>query len=514
MLKGIGVKNFRSFSKKSFIELKPITIFVGKNSSGKSSFLRTFPLLRQSTEENKTGPILWYGRYVDYGDFSEVISRNSENEAIEFFFNLQINSENTSKSQKKPRVEKSSKELFDVDINIHMISGKDKKTKTKKISISSLELDYSITIDDENNAELTIKYNGEIYRDSKLTIHGTDRFIPLLELNKKENLIIYHYLHFQKYIDAIKMDHGISGSIDILKTHFDAKKKEKLTAWIENNRINGTKNAFISKNYHNPAKGNSEINESDEVIFTLTRNINHINESLNNILRNEFTSVRYIAPIRATSERFYRFQDLQVNEIDHTGSNLAMILNSLKSPSRSKLEKWMLANFGFSVKARQVGAHFAVYITSENEKEEFNISDMGFGYSQVLPIIMALWLEMENNNSIHGNKKTIIFTIEQPELHLHPAYQYKLAETFSKIIAKAKGSGINLKIIFETHSQNMIEAFGEAIENPSIKIDKDDISILIFNKEDGGETYIEKSSFDNNGVLINWPIGFFSGRNQ
>ncbi|TQQ21711.1 AAA family ATPase, partial [Vibrio cholerae] len=53
MLRSIRVRNFRSFSnsdKNSFIEIKPLTVLLGKNSSGKSSFLRTFPLLRQSVE--------------------------------------------------------------------------------------------------------------------------------------------------------------------------------------------------------------------------------------------------------------------------------------------------------------------------------------------------------------------------------------------------------------------------------------------------------------------------------
>jgi AAA15 family ATPase/GTPase len=88
MINGIGLQNFRSYVDKTFINLKPITVFVGKNSSGKSSLLRTFPLLRQSVEENTTGPILWYGRFVDFGDFTDVLSRNSENKEITFSFSL------------------------------------------------------------------------------------------------------------------------------------------------------------------------------------------------------------------------------------------------------------------------------------------------------------------------------------------------------------------------------------------------------------------------------------------
>ncbi|HFG2220775.1 TPA: AAA family ATPase, partial [Vibrio cholerae] len=63
----IRIRNLRSFTdsvcNEKYVEIKPITVFVGKNSCGKSTLLRTFPLLRQSIESNTTGPILWYGDY-------------------------------------------------------------------------------------------------------------------------------------------------------------------------------------------------------------------------------------------------------------------------------------------------------------------------------------------------------------------------------------------------------------------------------------------------------------------
>ena len=67
----IGVQNLRSLYNIDEIEIKPITVLLGKNSAGKSTFLRMFPLLKQSIEERTSEPILWYGDYVDFGDFEE-----------------------------------------------------------------------------------------------------------------------------------------------------------------------------------------------------------------------------------------------------------------------------------------------------------------------------------------------------------------------------------------------------------------------------------------------------------
>ena len=80
MLKSLRLRNFRGFSEDEnapFLDLKPITILVGKNSSGKSSFIRSLPLLRQSVEANTTGPILWFGPYVDFGSFNQVLKKDA-----------------------------------------------------------------------------------------------------------------------------------------------------------------------------------------------------------------------------------------------------------------------------------------------------------------------------------------------------------------------------------------------------------------------------------------------------
>ena len=88
MLSKLRIRNLRSIIDTNEIELKPITILVGKNSSGKSTFARSFPLLRQSIEEKTRGPILWYGRYVDFGDYHTSLSRSATSNEICFEFHL------------------------------------------------------------------------------------------------------------------------------------------------------------------------------------------------------------------------------------------------------------------------------------------------------------------------------------------------------------------------------------------------------------------------------------------
>ena len=78
MINTIGIKNFRSLKEikignNEFLEIKPITILLGKNSSGKSSFLRIFPLLKQSVTSRTRGALALFGNEVDFGDFATTI---------------------------------------------------------------------------------------------------------------------------------------------------------------------------------------------------------------------------------------------------------------------------------------------------------------------------------------------------------------------------------------------------------------------------------------------------------
>lgn len=82
----IRLQSFRSLLDTGFIDLRPLTILVGRNSSGKSSFLRFLPLLRQSVEARTTGPIQWYGDYVDFGGFKETRSTFSDDDEMRLGF--------------------------------------------------------------------------------------------------------------------------------------------------------------------------------------------------------------------------------------------------------------------------------------------------------------------------------------------------------------------------------------------------------------------------------------------
>lgn len=120
--------------------------------------------------------------------------------------------------------------------------------------------------------------------------------------------------------------------------------------------------------------------------------------------------------------------------------------------------------------------------------ESIRPTNMGFGFSYALPIIVAGLLAPAGG----------LLIVENPEAHLHPAGQSRLG----RFLGRIAGSGT--QVIVETHSDHVINGFRlAAIDDRSIG--SDDIMIHFFDG-DGSATAIELTQ---RGSLTQWPAGFF-----
>jgi hypothetical protein len=243
---------------------------------------------------------------------------------------------------------------------------------------------------------------------------------------------------------------------------------------------------------------------------------------IDSALTQVFRPVRYIAPVRATAERFYRQQDLSVNEVDPQGANLAMFLQSLNWTEKEQFSEWCREKLGFSVRAQLEGSHISLVLRDEGSSTEHNIADMGFGFSQILPVLAQIWsltrkapvrpligpsqpgFSDDDETEYSGD----IITVEQPELHLHPRLQAKVADMFAAAATVSKAAKHPLTIIFETHSETIVNRIGHLVAHK--KLAPEEVQVLLFEKESAeSDTKVRLAQFGTDGILQNWPHGFF-----
>ncbi len=121
-----------------------------------------------------------------------------------------------------------------------------------------------------------------------------------------------------------------------------------------------------------------------------------------------------------------------------------------------------------------------------------DLTHVGVGVSQVLPIVVLCLLAEQGS--------TLIF--EQPELHLHPRVQSRLADFFLAMTALGK------QCIVETHSEHMINKLRLRVASSNRKDLKDDIAMYFVESSNGRSKY-SSITMNEFGTISNWPNGFF-----
>ncbi|MBP8972477.1 MAG: AAA family ATPase [Anaerolineae bacterium] len=119
-----------------------------------------------------------------------------------------------------------------------------------------------------------------------------------------------------------------------------------------------------------------------------------------------------------------------------------------------------------------------------------SIADVGFGVSQVLPVLVALLV---------ARRGQLVY-LEQPELHLHPKAQHGLAN----ILAEAAQRGV--RVIVETHSSILLLGIQTLIAQG--KLDCNLVKLHWFTQNENGCTTITSRDVDSTGAYGDWPEDF------
>lgn len=499
-MNSISIKNFRSIVDSGNIPVNRVNILLGKNSSGKSSFIRLFPMIKQTINHRMRGPLLWFDEYYDLGKFDTALSRHAIDEKL-IMLGFDIEKAATEPSCKTDNCIDCSyihmnPNLFldglkKVKTEVYIDSHKD-ETYIKKIVVTFKK--HKVEIEKNKIEEpLIIKIDEEQYFEGCMDwTYRKSTFLPRLMLisNSEIDKIQEQLNKMLKSVPEVN-EKFFNAFYNIKSLHVD----DVIKFWQKksDNPIFSMLVKHIATKHEDAQKIFSYL-----ILVNLQKAIKFVDGMINSFFDNSY----YIAPYRYNYGRYMRNKELSVETVDPIGKNLMEYILGMSADELKDYKKFMKESFGavFTVKGKD---HKSIMVEKDGEKD--NLVDVGSGFSQILPVATLLWDLANRNGKYCGLPNTV--AIEQPEIHLHPAMQREFADMIVKVIGLSKKNNNNLNIIIETHSPTIINRIGRVIRRKENNINEKDISIYLFDKVDGA-TKITPTSYNVDGRIGNWPIGF------
>ncbi len=220
-------------------------------------------------------------------------------------------------------------------------------------------------------------------------------------------------------------------------------------------------------------------------------------------------SIYYLGPLREYPRRDYHWAGSSPDDVGQRGERTVdailaatrdVEMRSLGFRKRKKIFQEMIAywlrelglinEFHLEEIAERTNLYQAIVRTSGSSASTA-LTDVGFGVSQVLPVLVLLYYVPERS----------IVMLEQPEIHLHPSVQSGLADVMLNVV-KAR----QLQIIVESHSEHLLRRFQRRVaeEEASSK----NVKLYFVSKEED-MAQAKDLSLNDWGEIENWPDGFF-----
>ncbi len=405
----IAVKGFKSIVEECEIDIRPLTILAGANSSGKSSIMQPLLMLKQTLEAPyDPGPLLIAGPNVQFSEISQFLST---------------------------LVNKKSTDRFKIGIGT---------------SISNFS----------HFVETTFRRGSDGIEIVEMTSKGKSGVEPPIF---PEHLTLFPDMSPEE--------------IKVLASQYTIL------------RVAGVNSVKRSRCFLRLAS------QDDSKLLNLDTTVKLISDPESDILK-----TIHLPGLRDTPEHIYglastgsrypgTFEDYAASVIhewqETADERLKTVTNALHTLELTgKVATKKIGDVGIEV---QVGRLSHI---NTDETDMVNIVDVGIGVSQVLPVLVAL---------IVAEPRQLVY-LEQPELHLHPNAQVKLAQ----VLADAAKRGV--RVVAETHSSLLLLGIQTLVAEGELSPDL--VKLHWFSRNEDGITEIDSVDLDEAGTYGEWPVDF------
>lgn len=401
----IRLLNFRNWTDQhwtSGIDLRPITLMLGRNSAGKTSILQPLRMLKQTIEATDDGIHLHLGAGltdgVNLGAFGDVV--NGHDESRELGVGIDV-----------------AEKAISVDVRFRQVGGRP--------TIESL-----------------------VYRmrDEKLDVTRT------------------------------------SNAYQLSSPRF------RLPNW------DGAKDVHEPKKAYEPGRG---IEVSEKALSDLGPSLGKTVRDAVLTVKEAFKTFHYLGPFRPQPAREVTWTQQDPTRLGVTGAEAVQaLIGSATGREKSKLlasvSEWLKRlDLADGIEVRRLGTSLLYQLEVVQGESRSNLIDVGYGVSQVLPVIVLLQFVPEGS----------VILCEDPEAHLHPMAQATLADMFVEVAQTRR-----LQILLETHSEHLFRRLQYLMAEGRVR--STDCALYYVERDEPSAklTVLESDEF---GRVKNWPDMLF-----
>lgn len=220
--------------------------------------------------------------------------------------------------------------------------------------------------------------------------------------------------------------------------------------------------------------------------------------------------VTYLGPLRQEPQVVYRtYSPAQPRNLGTKGEYTAPVMYRLRNEKvrvplpggtvekvtlQTAVDAWLEAlGAAPSIVVRDTGRlGYDVRVSQPGLSATVDLTSVGVGVSQVVPVVLACLLAEPGG----------VVLLEQPELHLHPAMQQRLADFFLAIANSGR------QLIIETHSEYLITRLRLRVAEDRTNHVMDQLCFINASKV-GPRTQFKQVNVNRYGSFEEWPEGFF-----
>ena len=441
-------RNFRGFDDTGWIELSPVTAVIGPNNSGKTSLHAPLLLLKQSLEESGGAtPLALRGRLINLGRFEDCLRDHDPtlemSLALRWFGPATASPQDTTLGRDAPA---------SVSFDFALREGRAVLARFRASDVHDRMM-VERTLEQDGTYDLkgltwATKGKGAAARKRDR------RFQEVLKADRPEAFLfspdsVLGALLRTEEVDADSPTD--TGEPDILQ------------------RISATALAYFQV-------------------------MNFVQDRVTDILR----CIDYLGPLRAAPQRTYELPSGSIQAVGSKGEHTAEVFCTGSESYRSRVNDWLgTIDPSLSIRCHDLAPNGIVALeVVYSDRLAVNMADVGFGLGQVLPIAVAALADASPDD------ETRTLVMEQPEIHLNPRVQARLADLASTMAVTGKRAYI------ETHSEHFLTRLRTIIASGTLS---DSSVSLYFVEKDGLLSRVRRISMTSLGHIeeSEWPSGFF-----